>query len=90
MEVSKKKMNAFEAKAHRRLLNITHKLRKNNIYVSNEIIKKNGNYELVLDIVVCRKITLFLHISRHESLAKMILQGSVKAVERYAIQRETR
>ena len=78
LEESKKKIRSFESKAHRRLLNISYKQRKTNIFVSNEINKKVGPYVPLLDIIMRRKMTKFGHITRHDSLANTILHGYVE------------
>ena len=72
------KVPIFESKVHRRLLSITYKQSYINIYVSTEIRRKIGNYKPLLDTVERRKMNLFGHISRHELLAKIILQGSIE------------
>ena len=77
-EESKKKIRLFEAKAHRQFLNISYKQRKTNIFVNNEITKKGGPYVPLLDIIKRRKITIFGHITRHDSLANTILDGYVE------------
>ena len=78
LEESKKKIRSFESKAHRRLLNISYKQRKTNIFVSNEINKKVGPYVPLLDIIMRRKMTKFGHITHHDSLANTILHGYVE------------
>ena len=82
MEESKKKIRWFESRAHRRLLNISYKQIKTNIFVINVIIKKVGSYVHtympLLDIIMRIKMTTFVHITRHDSLDNTILHGYVE------------
>ena len=63
---------------YRRLLNISYK-----DYVTNEEIHRKiqaaiGEYDELLARVKKRKLRWFAHVSRYSSLAKTILQGTVK------------
>ena len=78
LKESKKKIRGFESKAHMILLNISYKERKTNILVNNLINEKVGSYVLILDIIMRRKMTKFGHITRHDSMSKIILQGYVE------------
>ena len=52
LEESKKKIRGFESKAHRRLLNISYKVRKTNILVNNLINEKVGSYVPLFYIIM--------------------------------------
>ena len=69
----KKRIREFESKA---LISHTNKDTLISTYPPNK--NETGKYKPLLDIVVCRNIILFGYMSRHTSLAKMILQGSVE------------
>ena len=72
-----KKIVAFENKSHRRLLVITYRQKITNVIVKEKIVSLVGNYVPLLTIVKKRKLCWFGHITRHNSLAKTILQGKV-------------
>ena len=48
LEESKKLLNAFEPNSHRRMINITYRQRKKNVYINEEMISRIGSYERVL------------------------------------------
>ena len=72
-----KKIVAFENKSHRRLLGITYRQQITNVILKEKIVSLVGNYIPLLAIVKKRKLCLFVHITRHNLLAKTILQGKV-------------
>ena len=72
-----KKVVAFENKSHRRLLGITYRHKITNVIVKEKTVSLVGNYVPLLAIVNKRKLCWFIHITRHNSLAKTILQGKV-------------
>ena len=72
-----KKIVSFENKSHRRLLGITYRQKITNVIVKEKIVSLVGNYVPLLAIVKKRKLCWFGHITRHNSLAKTILQGKV-------------
>ena len=72
-----KKIVAFENKSHRRLLGITYRQKITNVIVKEKIVSLVGNYVPLLAIVNKRKLCWFGHITRHNSLAKTILQSKV-------------
>ena len=47
-------------------------------YIHEEMITRIGSYERVLQKVKRRKISWFVHVSRHDTLANTILQGRVE------------
>ena len=72
----------FEFKSHRRMLNITYRQRKANVYIHEEIISRIGSYERILQKVKRRKISWFGHMSRHDTLENTILQGRVEGTRK--------
>ena len=74
-----KKIQAFENKSHRKLLGITYKERKINVFVHNTIIEIIGNFEPLLQTIKRRKLKWVGHISRHDNLCKTIMQGAVES-----------
>ena len=72
-----KKVVAFENKSHRRLLGITYRQKITNVIVKEKIVSLVEYYVPLLAIVKKRKLCWFGHITRHNSLAKTILQGKV-------------
>ena len=74
-----KRIQAFENKCYRRMLGISWKDRKTNEFVQRGRIKaRAGRQENLLGIVKRRKLARFSHISRHNSLAKTVLQGTLE------------
>ena len=57
LEVTKKRLNSFESKSHRRTLNITYRQRKTNLYIHLEMIYiyRIGSYKRILQNVRKRK-----------------------------------
>ena len=72
------KMQAFENKSHRKLLCITYKEGKTNIFVKNKINTQIGTFEPLLQTIRRRKLKWFGHSSRHNSITKTNLQGMVE------------
>ena len=73
-----KKIQAFENKSYRKLLCITYREGKINIFVKNKINTLIGTFELLLQTIRRRKLKWFGHTSRHNSITKTILQGMVE------------
>ena len=71
-------MQDFENKSHRKILCITYKEGKTNIFVKNKISTLIGTVEPLLQTIRRRKLTWFGHTSRHNSITKTILQGIVE------------
>ena len=71
-------MQAFENKSHRKLLCITYKEGKTNIFFKNKINTLIGTFEPLLQTIRRRKLKWFGHTSRHNSITKIILQGMVE------------
>ena len=73
-----KRMQAFEMRCYRRLLNISYKNHVTNEEVRRKIQAAIGEYDELLTLVKKRKLRWFGHVSRSSGLAKTILQGTVK------------
>ena len=73
-----KRTQAFEMRCYRRLLNISYKDHVTNKEVRRKIQAAIGEYDELLTLVKKRKLRWFGHVSRSTSLAKTILQGTVK------------
>ena len=75
-----KKIQAFENKSHRKLLCITYKEGKTNLFVKNKINTLIGTFEPLLQTIRWRKLKWFGHTSviRHNSITKTILQEMVE------------
>ena len=73
-----KRMQAFEMRCYRRLLNISYKDHVTNEEVRRKIQAAIGEYDELLTLVKKQKLRWFGHVSRSSGLAKTILQGTVK------------
>ena len=73
-----KRMQAFEMRCYRRLLNISYKDHVTNNEVRRKIQAAIGEYDELLTLVKKRKVRWFSHVSRSSGLAKTILQGTRK------------
>ena len=71
-----KRTQAFEMRCYRRLLNISYKDHVEE--VRRKIQASIGEYDKLLTLVKKRKLRWFGHVSRSSSLAKTVLQGTVK------------
>ena len=72
------RIQSFEMKCFRRLLGISWKEKKTNEYVKATICQKVGKQEELLTTVKRRKMAWFGHVTRHQTLSKTILQGTVQ------------
>ena len=70
-----KRIQAFENKCYKR---ISRKGRKTNEFVQRGIKARTGQQENLLRIVKRRILAWFGHISRHNSLDKTVLQGTLE------------
>ena len=77
MAVTEKKLQSFEYKSLRRLLGISWKEHKTNEYVRKTVEDLVGPQEPLLGTVKRRKLIWFGHVTRHNSLSKTIMQGTV-------------
>ena len=73
-----KRMQAFEMRCYRRLLNSPYKDHVTNEEVRKKIQAAIGEYGELLTLVKKRKLRWFGHVSRSSGLAKIILQGKNK------------
>ena len=69
-------------KCYRRMLQIYWYQHRTNEYVRNQVSALAGPQEPLLAVVKRRKLTWFGHVTRHDSLAKTILQGTVEGGRR--------
>ena len=79
---TERRIQAFENKCLRKLLNISYKEHKTNEYVWDTVNAMAGPQEPLLAIVKRRKLTWYGHITRHDSLCKTVLQGTIEAATR--------
>ena len=73
---NEQRIEAFEMKCYRRILNISYRDRKTNDYVRQKIEELGGKQERLLQVVKRRKLQWYGHITRHDSLAKTILKNN--------------
>ena len=73
-----KKVKTFETKSFRRMLGITWKERKTNEYVFDQVSLLDGPQEPLLATIKRRKLAWFGHVTRHNTLPKTILQGTLE------------
>ena len=73
-----KKVQTFETKCFRRMLCITWQERKTNEYVRSQVALLDGPQEPLLAIIKRRKLQWFGHVTRHNTLPKTILQGTLE------------
>ena len=73
---------AFETKSYRNILGISYREHKTNVFVYNTIEEIVGKIEHILTTIKRRKMSYFGHVTRHDSLHKTILQGSLRGKRR--------
>ncbi|XP_066285794.1 uncharacterized protein [Branchiostoma lanceolatum] len=86
---TERKTQAFEMKYMRRLLHITYHEHKTNEYVRQVVRNIVGPQEPLLATVKRRKLQWFGHVTRHDNLAKTILQGTLEGGRRRGRQRKS-
>ena len=74
----REKMQAFEMRCYRRLLNISYKDHVTNEEVRRKIQAAIEEYDELLTLVKQRKLRWFSHVSRCSGVGKTILQGTAK------------
>ena len=79
---TERRIQAFEYKCWRRLLKISYREHKTNDFVKNMVESFVGPQEPLLATVKYRKMKWFAHVTRHDSLCKTILQGTVEGGRR--------
>lgn len=75
---STKRIQSFDNKCYRRILGISWKDRRTNEYVQDCITSIAGPQEPLLNIVKRRKLAWFGHVTRHDTLTKTVLQGTLE------------
>ena len=86
---TERRIQAFENKSLRKLLHITYHEHKTNEYVRNTVEGLVGPQEPLLARVKRRKLQWYGHTTRHDSLSKTILQGTLEGGRRRGRQRKS-
>ena len=73
MAATESKLQAFENKCMRKILQISYLEHKTNEYVWDRINSIAGHQETIITTIKRRKMTWFGHVLRHDTLAKSIL-----------------
>ncbi|KAI8515535.1 hypothetical protein Bbelb_063480 [Branchiostoma belcheri] len=87
---TERRIQAFETKSLRRLLGISYHQHKTNEYVYQQVYSLVGPQEAVMSTVRRRKLQWFGHLTRHNNLAKTILQGTLEGKRRRGRQKKVR
>ena len=74
---TERRLEAFEFKCLRRLLQISYREHKTNEYVRTTVHRLVGPQEPLLTTIKRRKLAWYGHVTRHD-LCKTILQGTVE------------
>ena len=74
----KRRLQAFEYKSYRRLLHISYRDHVTNEHVRQTVENFVGPQEPLLATVKRRKLAFYGHVTRHSSLCKTVLQGTVE------------
>ena len=85
---TERRIQSFENKCYRRMLHISYREHRTNDYVSQLVTTHAGEQEPLLSTVKRRKLTWYGHITRHTSLSKTILQGTIEGKRRRGRQRK--
>ncbi|GFR64708.1 protocadherin-11 X-linked [Elysia marginata] len=85
---TERRVQAFENKCLRKLLRISYKDHVTNESVRELVVAYVGPQEPLLATVKRRKLAWFGHVTRHDSLSKTILQGTVEGKCRRGRQRK--
>ena len=83
-----RRIQALEMRCYRRLLNISYKDHVTNEEVRSRIQNAIGVHDDLLTMVKKRKLRWYCHIPRSSSMAKTILQGTVKGARMRGRQRK--
>ena len=86
---TERRIQAFEFKCLRRLLRISYREHKTNNYVWATVNTLVGPQEPLLATVKRRKLAWFGHLTRHNCLAKTILQGTLEGGRKQGRQRKS-
>ena len=87
---SEERIQAFETKCKRKLLRVHYLEHKTNDWMRSEINILVGPHEPLLAPVKRRKLAGFGHVTRHDSLFKTTLQGTLKGAGCRGRQRKCR
>ncbi|KAI8486085.1 hypothetical protein Bbelb_361850 [Branchiostoma belcheri] len=85
---TERRIQAFETKSLRRLLGISYHQHETNEYVYQQVYSLVGPQEAVMSTVRRRKLQWFGHLTRHNNLAKTILQGTLEGKRRRGRQKK--
>lgn len=77
-----RRVQTFETKCFRRLLGISWADRQTNDYVRARVAHLIGHQDPLLSTIKRRKMSWFGHVTRHNTLPKMILQGTLEGGRR--------
>ena len=75
---AQRRIRAFESKCYRRLLRVSYTEHRKNEDVLEEIEARAGPQEPLLVTVKRRKLSWFGHHTRHDSLSRTVLHGTVE------------
>ena len=89
MAATESKLQAFENKCMRKFLQISYLEHKTNEYVWDRINSIAGHQETIITTIKRRKMAWFGHVLRHDTLTKIILQGTVEGGRRRGRQRKS-
>jgi hypothetical protein len=85
-----KRLQAFETKCLRRLLKFSYLDRKTNDFVRSEVYSLVGYQEPLLATIKRRKLAWFGHVTRHDTLSKTIMQGTLEGGRKRGRQKKNR
>ena len=85
---SEERIQVFETKCLRKLLCIPYVEHKTNDWVQSKINPFVGSQEPLLATIKSWKLAWFRHVTRHNSLSKTILQGTLEGWRRRGWQRK--
>ena len=88
MAETERRIQAFENKCLRKLLQISWTEHKTNEYIRRRVETLAGPQETLLSTVKRRKLLWFGHNTRHPSLSKTIMQGTIQGGRRRGRQRK--
>ena len=77
-----RRIQTFETKSFRRLLGISWADRKTNDFVREQVETLAGPQEPLLAIIKRRKLAWYGHVTRHNSIPKTVLQGTLEGGRR--------
>ena len=86
---TERRIQAFEMKCYRKILRVLYTEHRTNNDIREEISAFTGRQEPLLAIVKRRKLAWFGHTTRHDSLCKTVLQGTVDGGRRRGRQRKS-